>query len=282
MPWTAALFAVGAAAVSGLPPFNGFVSEWLVYLGLFDAVITRGPSAWAAMPAAIGLAVAGALALASFIKASSLVFLGAPRTKRSTEAHESGLWIRGAMLTLAAVCLMIGLVPMLVWPALARAVGTWHPAWAGAEAPAPLFTLGSAHLGLAVLGLLAVAALWSKAKTNGLRRNLTWDCGYAAPTPRMQYTSGSFSDLAAGWFFWILQPERSLRRPRGPLPTEASRMERIPETVLERVITPVGTGVMYVSTAVRRLQHGRLQSYILYLLVGLVALGTVVFLGGKP
>jgi hydrogenase-4 component B len=81
MPWTAGLFAFGAAALSGLPPLNGFVSEWLVYLGLFDAITSRGPAAWAAMPAAVMLATAGALALASFVKAGAIVFLGAARTQ---------------------------------------------------------------------------------------------------------------------------------------------------------------------------------------------------------
>jgi len=88
MPWTAGLFAVGAVAVAGLPPLNGFVSEWLVYLGLFSATTGKSPAAWAAMPAAILLAVAGALALATFVKAGSMIFLGAPRTKPATMARE--------------------------------------------------------------------------------------------------------------------------------------------------------------------------------------------------
>ena len=66
MPWTAGLFALGAVAISGLPPLNGFVSEWLVYLGLFDATLSRGPSAWAAIPAAILLGMTGALGAGVF------------------------------------------------------------------------------------------------------------------------------------------------------------------------------------------------------------------------
>ena len=280
MPWTAGLFALGSVAVSGLPPLNGFVSEWLVYLGLFDAVTSKGPSAWAAMPAAIMLAMAGALALASFAKAGAMIFLGAPRTQAAAHAHECGRWMRGPMLALAGVCVMIGLAPILFWPAVARAVGAWHPAWASAEAPAPLFTLGSVHVALAILVLAAAVWLWRKAHANGLRRGLTWDCGYATPTARMQYTSGSFAGIAAGWFAWMLRPERKLRRPRGHFPAEAIRLERIPETVLERVIAPVGAAIMRVSTAVRRLQHGRLQFYILYVVAGLMALGVLVLLGG--
>ena len=75
------------------------------------------------MPAAIMLAMAGALALASFAKAGAMIFLGAPRTQAAAQAHECGSWMRGPMLALAGVCVTIGLAPMLFWPAVARVVG---------------------------------------------------------------------------------------------------------------------------------------------------------------
>ena len=281
MPWTAGLFGIGVLAVAGLPPLNGFVSEWLVYLGLFDAAAQRGATVWAVVPAAIMLAMAGALALACFAKAGAIVFLGAPRTQAAEHAHESGALMRGPMLALAGVCLAIGLAPVLVWPAIARAVGDWNPAWAGSARPAPLIMLGSIQVAVALLGCAAGVGLWQKARGNGLRRALTWDCGYAAPTARMQYTSGSFAGLATGWFVWLLQPECKLRRPRGPLPVAASRVERVPETVLERLLTPISDIVMVVSDATRRLQHGGLQAYILYVVAGLVAVGMLVLLGGR-
>jgi hydrogenase-4 component B len=280
MPWTAGLFLLGSLAVSGLPPLNGFVSEWLVYLGLFDAVTSKGPSAWAAMPAAIMLAMAGAMAMASFAKAGSIIFLGAPRTQAAAHAHECGMGMRGPMLSLAGVCVVIGLAPILFWPAVSRAVGSWRPGWAAVETPAPLATLGSVHVALAILILAAAAWLWWKAHANSLRRGLTWDCGYATPSARMQYTSASFAGIVSGWFRWILQPERKMRRPRGHFPAAAIRLERVPETVLERIIAPVSVVIMQVSTAVRRLQHGRLQFYILYVVAGLIALGALVLLGG--
>jgi hydrogenase-4 component B len=96
----------------------------------------------------------------------------------------------------------------------------------------------------------------------------------------MQYTSASFAGIASGWFRWILQPERKMQRPRGHFPAEALRLERIPETVLERIIGPASVVIMQVSTSVRRLQHGRLQFYILYVVAGLIAVGMVVLLGG--
>jgi len=180
---------------------------------------------------------------------------------------------------LAGVCVAIGLTPILFWPAVSRAVGSWRPTWVAVEAPVPLVTLGSFHVALAILVLLASAWLWRKAHASGLRRGLTWDCGYATPSARMQYVSASFAGIVSGWFRWVLQPERKMRRPRGHFPVEAIRLERIPETVLERIIGPVSAAIMQLSTSVRRLQHGRLQFYILYLVAGLIVLGVLVLLG---
>jgi hydrogenase-4 component B len=282
MPWTAGLFALGALAVSGLPPLNGFISEWLVYLGLFDAVTSKESFAWIAMPAVIMLAMAGALAAASFAKAGAMIFLGAPRTQPAARAHECGIRMRGPMVAMACVCVAIGLMPVLFWPAVSRAAESWYPAWSAVEAPAPLFALGKVHVVLAILLSATAIGLWRKARANGLRRGMTWDCGYATPRARMQYTSASFAGIVSGWFRWVLQPERQVRKPHGYFPTTAMRLERIPETVLERIIGPVSVAIMKVSTIVRSLQHGRLQFYILYVVAGLVALGIFVVLGGAP
>jgi len=280
MPWTAGLFALGAMAICGLPPLNGFVSEWLVFLGLFDAMAARGPAAWTALPAAVLLGVTGALALACFVKVCGVVFLGLPRSKVAQQAHECGLPMRIPMIALGAACVAIGLAPVLFWPAVATALKAWQPIWNEAVAPAPLLTLGAFHLAVASLATLAAIGLWHRMKKNGVSRAVTWDCGYAAPTPRMQYTAGSFAGIITGWFGWILRPQRHVHLPKGPFPSHAALEEHTPETVLEHVIEPAGAFVMRVSTAVRRLQHGRLQAYILYLLIGLAALALVALLGG--
>ncbi len=283
MPWTASLFTLGAVAICGLPPLNGFVSEWLVYLGLFDAALTHGPSAWAAIPAAIALGVTGALALACFAKVCGVVFLGAPRTTAAERAHECGPAMRGAMITLAVLCAAIGLAPVLFWPAIARAVEAWRPAWTAAGTTAPLLPLTVFHLVLAGLAALGATWLWGRARRAGLRRALTWDCGYAVPTPRMQYTAGSFAATIVEWFDWILRPARHERVPvaENLFPVGAHREEHTPETVLEHIVEPVGGVVLRLSTAVRRLQHGRMQAYILYLLLGVAALAALV-IGGAP
>jgi hydrogenase-4 component B len=276
MPWTASLFGLGAMAISGLPPLNGFVSEWLVYLGLFDAAGGRGPSAWAAIPAAILLGVTGALALACFVKVCGVVFLGAARSRAAEHAHESGPAMRGAMLTTGVACVAIGLAPAFFWPAVARAVEVWNPIWHRTETPVALPLLGAFHVTLAVLAGLAAVWLWRRARRDHLKRVLTWDCGYAFPTPRMQYTAGSFATIITDWFGWILRPVRYEEQPSQLLPASASYTEHTPETVLEYAVEPLGRQVVRLYQTVRRLQHGRVQAYLFYLLVGLAALGVVV------
>jgi hydrogenase-4 component B len=280
MPWTAGLFALGAAAICGLPPLNGFVSEWLVYLGLFDSLIAHSAAARAAVPAVVLLAMTGALALACFIKACGVVFLGAARTNASARAHECGPMMRGPMLALAGSCVAIGLAPLVFWPAVARAASAWNPAWAGLEAPPSLGTIGVANVALTVIAIAAVSLLWRRTRKNGLRRALTWDCGYAAPSARMQYTAGSFAGIITEWFAWILRPLRHRQIPDGAFPADASFEEHTPETVLEQLIEPAGAGALQVAMVARRLQHGRLQAYLLYIVLGLAALAAVVLFGG--
>jgi hydrogenase-4 component B len=282
MPWTAGLFILGAAAIAGLPPLNGFVSEWLVFLGLFDAMSVSSSAAWAAVCAAVLLGVTGALALACFVKVCGIVFLGTPRSTAAAHAHECGWRMRVPMLVLGAACVSIGLVPAWFWGAVARASAAWNPAWPAAPPPAPLATLGALHVALVFCAILSVLMIRSVVRRRGVTRAPTWDCGYAYPTARMQYTAGSFAGLITGWFAWILRPERHIHPPSGLFPAQASLEVHTPETVLVRVVEPVGSIVMRVSGAVRRLQHGRVQAYMLYLLVGLVTLALLAVFGARP
>lgn len=281
MPWTTGLFALGAVAISGLPPLNGFVSEWLVYLGLFDAALTRGPSAWAAIPAAIFLAITGAMALACFIKVCGVVFLGAPRSERVAHAHECGPMMRGAMVALAAACVCIGLAPALFWPSIARAVGAWQPLWHGTQSPAPLEIIGLSNTVLAGFCLLAIWILWQWARKQGLVRAATWDCAFATPSARMQYTAGSFAGILTEWFAWILRPAKHGHTPEKLFPGKTTWEEHTPETVLEQVVQPASGVVMRLAMAARRVQHGTVQAYLLYLLIGLSALTALALAGGN-
>lgn len=282
LPWTTALFALGAAAISGLPPLNGFVSEWLVYLSLFDALQVPGSPALAAICATVLLGITSALALACFIKVCGVVFLGTPRSDVARHARECGLSMRGPMMVLALACIAIGLAPVLFWPAVVRAASVGNPTWSRLAAPPSLKVLGDFHLMLAVAAAVAAAALWQVTRQKGLRRALTWDCGYAVPSSRMQYTAGSFATIVTGWFAWILRPVRHEQRPTETFAAGASFEEHTPEVVLERVVVPSGNGVLHLAAAARRLQHGRAQSYILYLAGAIAALLLAAFMQVGP
>ena len=279
MPWTAALFTVGAVAVSGLPPLNGFVGEWAIYQGLLRAVAQK-ESAAGVLPAVIVLAGSGALALAAFAKAASVVFLGAPRTKPASSAVECGWLMRLPMVLIAIVMLGIGLLPSLALVPVMNAADVWAPQWQGTVQLLAPRALGGAHT-ILVCALLASAFLIvRRVQANGTRRGPTWDCGYAAPTARMQYTGGSFAGIARGWFVWLLRPEALVRRVRGHFPVRALAVERVPETVLEKIVAPGARAVGWVADAARRIQHGRLHLYILYVFLGVTALGLMILLGG--
>jgi hydrogenase-4 component B len=185
--------------------------------------------------------------------------------------------MRGPMMVLALACIAIGLVPSLFWPAVVRAASVWNPAWSRLAVLPSLKVLGDFHVMLALAVVVAAASLWQVTRQNGLRRALTWDCGYAAPSSRMQYTAGSFAAIVTGWFAWILRPVTHEQRPNETFAACASFEEHTPETVLERVIVPSGNGVLHLATAARRLQHGRAQSYILYLAGAITALSFAAF-----
>ena len=146
--------------------------------------------------------------------------------------------------------------------------------------PAPLAMLGACQVALAFGATLGAILLWRRVRRNGVARAVTWDCGYAAPTARMQYTAGSFAEIITGWFAWILRPQEHSERPQGIFPAHASHAVHTPETVLENVVEPAGVAVMNVAAVVRRLQHGRLQFYILYLVIGMAGLAALVLVGG--
>jgi hydrogenase-4 component B len=275
MPWTASLFALGAAAISGLPPLNGFVSEFLVYLGLFDAVNAHGAVALPAIGAVVLLAMTGALALACFVKVCSVVFLGAPRSDAARHAHECGPLMRGPMLLIAGLCAWIGLAPVLFWPLVSRAAAAWHPEWTVAASPAGLRALSVAHPALALVAVLAVALLFRRVMRLGRARAVTWDCGYAAPAARMQYTAGSFAGIITAWFEWILRRDRHAHRPKGSFPGHAEFAEHTPETVLETVYKPAANRALRAAAVARGFQHGRLQSYLLYLVAGVGLLAAI-------
>jgi hydrogenase-4 component B len=299
MPWTAAFFLIGAVAICGLPPMNGFVSELLIYLGLFGGVTGGGKGLALAAVAAPCLALIGALAVACFVKVCGAVFLGNPREADAEGARESPVPMLAPMAALAASCAFIGLAPALVAPVLERAAGTWAGAGAGlppgssGELPSLLSLVPLPIVGAVSLALLAATALVtlalairfarrgsktssSRERTAGLsdscRSGPTWDCGYAAPTARMQYTASSFARGIVGLFAWALRPEAEPGRLTGAFPAKASLHGEVQDVVLDRALAPAFRRVVGLSRLLRRFQQGLTQHYVLYILIALVAL----------
>ncbi|HEU4383073.1 MAG TPA: proton-conducting transporter membrane subunit, partial [Anaeromyxobacteraceae bacterium] len=244
MPRTALLFLVGAAAISGLPPLNGFVSEWLVFLGSLESLSApRGDLLAFAVLAVPALGLVGGLAAACFVKVHGAVFLGTPRSSAAEKAHEAPASMLLPMAVLAAACAAIGLAPAAVLPVLERAAAEWSGLDPGALATVAADAAASAsRVSLAALALLAaLGALWLL-RWARLRepqpRAATWGCGFTAPTARMQYTGSSFAEMLVQRFLWAFRPHVDLEPPRGFFPRRAAFASEVPDTVLDRWLLP--------------------------------------------
>ena len=276
MPWTAAAFLVGAVAICGLPPLNGFVSELLIYLGLFSTIgIDERASCVAAGLAVPVLAMIGALAVACFVKAFGSVFLGEGRSERACHAHESPRAMLIPMAVLAACCFAIGLAPTLVAPMFDRAVAAWAPTSSAAvslASLAPLQVLSSIGAVLLFLIVAGIALLRRRMLRGASDAIGTWDCGYAAPTPRMQYTASSFAQILVDLFTWVLRPRKHRPHVDGPLPPHSHFESHCGDTALDGVMLPAFRSVTALSLWLRSRVRGRSQLYIFYILVVIVIL----------
>jgi hydrogenase-4 component B len=275
MPWTALLFLVGAVAISGLPPLNGFVSELLIYLGLLGGLADHGLGASAVALAAPVLALVGALALACFVKVYGAVFLGHPRTPAAAHTHEVPMAMRGPALVLAAGCVFIGLAPMVVAPVLDRVIADWAPGVAGMPISSlvPLGTLSV--MAAALLGAVALLSIRLARRGVALapRRGIgTWDCGYARPTARMQYSASSFAQMIVGMFGWVLRPHTHGPHVDGVFPVPTEMHSHVDEPVLDRLLVPCGRWFERWSRWFHRFQQGLTQQYVLYMLVTVVVM----------
>jgi hydrogenase-4 component B len=278
-PWVAVCFLGGAVAICGLPPLNGFVSEWLIYLAAFDALQGEELSLRLAVLAAPALALIGGLALACFVKVFGVAFLGAARTKAAAAVeHDAVASMRWPMVTLLAACAWIGLLPGTVAPFLQAAAVTWAvPATASLNAPlAPLPMVGM--LGWGLLLLLGVLGCWLHRRSRGAPRDVpTWGCGYQAPTPRMQYTASSFADFLVSQFHFGLRTERHGGIIQGIFPAAAKFASHTPDVVLDGILLPVCRRVASGCSWLRaRVQNGMVPTYLMYVAVTLLVLLALV------
>ncbi len=273
MPWTALLFLVGAVAICGLPPLNGFVSELLIYLGLFNGAVNGGGAGAVVTALAVpGLALVGGLAIACFVKVFGVVFLGVARSNEATCAHEAGLSMRIPMVLLASVCIVIGIVPLAVAPLLQAAVACWHPSGMGNIPLGTIAPLGWISVLATALMVVAVLTYLIRIRNVVASGSTTWGCGYLAPTSRMQYTASSFADMLCTLFSGILRPRTHAPVISQQFPTGSRFESHVPEVVLEKIYLPLLQWANEKLAPIRRLQHGHLHLYILYTLFTLIVL----------
>ena len=272
MPQTGAAFLVGAAAISGLPPLNGFASELLIYLGAFHgAGELPGVAGVAALVVLPALALIGGLAAACFVKAFGVVFLGEPRSSGATQAHEAGLAMRAPMIAGAIACLAIGL-----WPAgMIELVAPVADDLGGRAIPTSLGFLRSISLAAIVLVVLVALLAGLRAallKHRPVEQAATWGCGYAHPSPRMQYSATSFADPVLMPFASALRVRIHGGLPQGLFPTTAHYEKHMGDMAGERLLVPAWRRFLHTALRLKAIQHGRMHLYLVYMLVTLLAL----------
>ncbi|MEO8689298.1 MAG: proton-conducting transporter membrane subunit [Solirubrobacteraceae bacterium] len=277
MPVTGGAFLVGSMAIAGLPPLNGFASEWLTLQSLLHLALDRpaGVSLAAALALA-ALAATAALALLCFVKVVGLVLLGAPRRAECAAAVDAPLGMRAGMVTLAGLCVVIGLLPGLILPTLAGL------------APGASDGVLARHVGLSIPGTgslpaagLAVALLLLGAgllRARGARSAApapSWACGQPL-TPALAWTSAGFTKPLRLVLEGVLRPRREIEVvEEGGLVQRIAYSSEIPSLGDRQLYEPaIRTGLRAAAFA-RRLQTGNVRTYALYLLalvLGLLAL----------
>jgi formate hydrogenlyase subunit 3/multisubunit Na+/H+ antiporter MnhD subunit len=291
MPKTAFAFLVGAAAISALPPFNGFVSEWLTFQAiLLSPALPQWLLKFLVPGVGALLALAAALAAACFVKAFGMTFLGRARSDATRAAIEVDRFSLAAMLILAALCLVAGVLPGVFIDALAPVA----QALAGAQLPpqgqldwltiVPVASSRSSYNGLLVFLFIAASALLAaeaihRLASNRVRRSAAWDCGFPDASPATQYSAGSFSQPLRRVFGTVLFRARERVAMPPPGSTQPARLEvELRDFLWDGLYRPAARAVGAASRVLNRVQFLTIRAYLSLVFGALVALLTVLAL----
>jgi formate hydrogenlyase subunit 3/multisubunit Na+/H+ antiporter MnhD subunit len=277
-------FAAGCVAICGLPPFNGFASEFLIYLtALREELILTGAAAVAALSGITALTLIGGFAAYCFTMVMGIAFLGEPRSARAAAARPIGLAMQLPLWILAVACLAAGLFSPRIVSLVAPVVQdvTDLP---GASVEKYLLA-GGRDSARALLdgvvavtgGLLVVAVGLAMIRRQLLRgrevtESGTWGCGFSAPDATMQYTASSFAQPLVELVGPVLRTRKDVVRPIGLFAKVATLWTETPDMNREYIYAPAFRGIGAVIARLRWLQHGRLHLYVLYLAL------TIIFL----
>jgi hydrogenase-4 component B len=283
MPVTAGFFLVGCIAISALPPFNGFVSEWLTFQTALQAPVVAGNIESAVLRSVIPLSAAvlaltGALAAACFVKAYGVAFLGRPRSRHVARAREVPAGMLAAMGLLAALCLVLGVLPTVVIEAMGPVthllVGQTLPAattqgWLWLTPISPQTASYSApFVVLAIALVLGFGYLVWKRRAKPARRGPAWACGFGPLNARMQYTSTAFSQPIRRVFApaWKIEEQIEASREAGALARARSLRHQLHVTDWSWVkgYLPVGRLVLGAARRIGHIQTGSIHTYLMY------------------
>lgn len=288
MPWTSACFLIGAVAIAGLPPLNGFVGEWLLFQSLLPGITLPQPVAASLVTIAVGLlALTSGLAVAGFVKAFGIPFLALPRSEAAAHAHEAGWPMRLGMGLLAAACVVLGLAPFVVVPRLGRAIA----GLGGLPAVAPTFSFhlslqtagGFAQMSptligvglLLLLGLVPLVLLLLGVNRRW-RVSDSWGCGRIGQSARMEYTATAFADPLRRVFAELYRPTKELTidfHPESKYFVQAiAYKSEIRSWFEEFIYEPLLQATQWISFNVRKLQSGSLHGYVAYLFITLIVM----------
>ncbi|MBU0943665.1 MAG: hydrogenase [Proteobacteria bacterium] len=274
MPVTGRSLLIGSISISGLPPFNGFISEFLIYYGAIHGLSLHGASFVLSALAIIALAVIGALAAAAFTKFIGVVFLGEPRTANAANACEAGVLMGTALSLLAAACLIIGIWPyyfvqaaFLVTQAIPLVADytttDFMPIMTNISRTAALFIF----LFIIVTVLRKIFYIGKEVTKSG-----TWGCGFTQPTVRMQYTGTSYADSMVDFFRPFIRVQKKYSGIEKIFPGKTTYSSHTLDTSEIGLNFFVVRPVLYLLSKLRWIQHGNIQLYIGYIVLAIVVM----------
>lgn len=285
MPVTALVVLVGCAAISALPPFNGFVSEWLTLQAILLSPELPQWGLKLAVPA-VGslLALAAALAAACFVRVFGIAFLGRPRSEEAARAQEVDRWSLSAMAGLAGLCLVVGILPGLAIDGLAPAVR----GLVGAEMPrqtavawlsiVPVGESRSSYNGLLVFLFITISASLAafaihRLASRALRRAPAWDCGFPDPSPATQYSAGSFAQPIRRVFGTVVfRAREQVEMPPPGDPRPARLRVEMHDLVWDLTYARIAGAVAFLADRFNHLQFLTIRRYLSLVFLALVAL----------
>jgi hydrogenase-4 component B len=289
MPQTAFVFLIGCAAISALPPLNGFASEWLTFQAILVSPQVPQLGLKLMIPA-VGalLALSAALTAACFVKAFGVTFLGRPRTDAAAAAQEVDRFSRAAMFVLAALCLLAGVLPGamidLLAPAVSDLVGDRMPIQSALPwlSIVPIAEGRSSYNGMVIFVFLVAfgtltAMFIHRFATRATRRSPIWDCGYPVSAPTTQYTSSSFAEPIRRVFgATVFQVHQRVDMPR-PGETRAGHFQvKVFDPAWRFAYGPAARAVWRSAETLNALQFLTIRRYLTLVFVALIVLLIVV------